>query len=224
MDERSGVTQQVPGCDVLIAGTSCKTFSALNASQKSSEDMSSSSGSTLHALLMFVDRRKPLLVIAENVMNMLAQRRAENYERASDKFLASMRSRGYTGSFAKVNALQFGLPQSRHRVYFIFFRAGCGDPFLAADRVRSFEQRWSGSLSQFFDCLEEPTAGSGRRKRPRCEEHPLQLEAKWPLVLEQHIESCCIDRCRFSCLLEQARTEFPDFTRAACSTLAAIGH
>lgn len=58
---------------------------------------------------------KPRIVIWENVKNVLSKHMIHNF----NKYLMKMEQLGYTNSFETLNAMDFGLPQKRERVFTI---------------------------------------------------------------------------------------------------------
>jgi DNA (cytosine-5)-methyltransferase 1 len=58
---------------------------------------------------------KPKYVIWENVKNVLSKHMRHNFNR----YLEEMQNIGYTSNYAVLNAMDFGLPQDRNRVFTI---------------------------------------------------------------------------------------------------------
>ena len=63
---------------------------------------------------------KPRIVIWENVKNVLSKYMIHNF----NKYLSKMQKMGYTNSFETLNAMDFGLPQNRNRVFTISYLDG----------------------------------------------------------------------------------------------------
>ena len=57
--------------DILVAGFSCKSVSALNMTTKDIRDTSSSTGSTLKGVLKYLSNHRPKLALLENVKGIL---------------------------------------------------------------------------------------------------------------------------------------------------------
>ena len=63
---------------------------------------------------------KPRVVIWENVKNVLSKHMIHNYE----KYLHELESMGYSNSFSVLNAMDYGLPQKRERVFTVSVLGG----------------------------------------------------------------------------------------------------
>ena len=70
---------------------------------------------------------KPRVVIWENVKNVLSKHMIHNFNR----YLSEMEKLGYTNSFEILNAMDFGLPQKRERVFTISCLDGTYFPFMS---------------------------------------------------------------------------------------------
>ena len=106
--------------DCYSCGFSCKDLSSLNnVSREWSADClasgQGSTGATWKGNLDVVDATKPLWVQMENVPAALHLRHRRTME-------ADLRARGYCLFFIKLNAVRYGLPQSRQRAWFSAIR------------------------------------------------------------------------------------------------------
>ena len=73
---------------------------------------------------------KPRVVIWENVKNVLSKHMIKNFNR----YLEEMAKLGYTNSFEILNAMDFGLPQNRNRVFTISMIDGTYFNFMELQR------------------------------------------------------------------------------------------
>lgn len=73
---------------------------------------------------------KPRVVIWENVKNVLSKHMIKNFNR----YLEEMQKLGYTNSFEILNAMDFGLPQNRDRVFTISCLDGTYFNFMELQR------------------------------------------------------------------------------------------
>lgn len=73
---------------------------------------------------------KPRIVIWENVKNVLSKHMIKNFNR----YLEEMSKLGYTNSFEILNAMDFGLPQNRNRVFTISMIDGTYFNFMELQR------------------------------------------------------------------------------------------
>lgn len=118
-DELEYKTQSVVGWnlkpDILIHGSPCQDFS-IAGHQKGADKGSGTRSSLMWETVRIIEQLgewKPKVVIWENVKNVLSKKMKHNF----DMYLAYMHMLGYTSNFAILNAMHFGLPQSRQRVF-----------------------------------------------------------------------------------------------------------
>ena len=134
--------------DVLVHGSPCQDFSIAGRQQGADE------GSGTRSSLMWETLRiirnlgewKPRVVIWENVTNVLSRHMRHNF----DKYLTAMRAMGYTNTYDTLNAMDFGLPQARKRVFTVSILHGA--PF-SFDRLEHTPMR---PIGQFLEHTDEP--------------------------------------------------------------------
>ncbi|WP_418566416.1 DNA cytosine methyltransferase [Peptacetobacter sp.] len=103
--------------DLLIHGSPCQDFS-IAGKQKGADENSGTRSSLMWETLNIIKQMgvwKPRVVIWENVKNVLSKHMIHNF----NKYLREMEKMGYTNSFEILNAMDFGLPQKRERVFTI---------------------------------------------------------------------------------------------------------
>lgn len=112
-------TQSVVGWDlkpdILIHGSPCQDFS-IAGYQKGADEGTETRSSLMWETLNIIEQMgvwKPRIVIWENVKNVLSKHMVHNF----NKYLWKMEQLGYTNSFEILNAMDFGLPQKRERVF-----------------------------------------------------------------------------------------------------------
>lgn len=119
MFEHDYKTQNVIGWnlrpDILIHGSPCQDFSI--AGQQKGADINSGTRSSLMwetiKIIKSFGAWKPKVIIWENVKNVRSRYMVHNH----NLYMAELQQLGYTSSFAVLNALDFGIPQNRERVY-----------------------------------------------------------------------------------------------------------
>ncbi len=94
--------------DLLIAGTSCVDYSALNKQGNKSIDGIGESGQTFRGMFNWVQKAKPALVILENVCNAPWAQVAEKFRRV-----------GYKADYIRVDTKKYYIPHTRTRVYLL---------------------------------------------------------------------------------------------------------
>jgi len=114
-------TQSVVGYnlkpDILIHGSPCQDFS-IAGKQKGADEGTETRSSLMWETLNIIKQMgvwKPRVVIWENVKNVLSKHMVHNFNR----YLSEIEKLGYTNSFEILNAMDFGLPQNRNRVFTI---------------------------------------------------------------------------------------------------------
>ncbi|PHV69179.1 DNA (cytosine-5-)-methyltransferase [Sporanaerobium hydrogeniformans] len=114
-------TQSVVGWnlkpDILIHGSPCQDFS-IAGYQKGADEGTETRSSLMWETIRIIEQMghwKPRIVIWENVKNVLSKHMIHNFNR----YLSEMQRLGYTNSFQVLNAMDFGLPQDRNRVFTI---------------------------------------------------------------------------------------------------------
>lgn len=120
-NDLSNKTQSVAGWnlkpDILIHGSPCQDFS-IAGKQQGADPNSGTRSSLMWETLHIIEQMgvwKPRIVIWENVKNVLSKHMIHNF----NKYLSKMEQMGYTNSFEVLNAMDFGLPQKRERVFTI---------------------------------------------------------------------------------------------------------
>lgn len=108
--------------DILIHGSPCQDFSIAGhqrGADEGTETRSSLMWETIH-IIQQMEAWKPKVVIWENVKNVLSKHMSHNFNR----YLEEMQNLGYTSNYAILNAMDFGMPQRRERVFTISMLGG----------------------------------------------------------------------------------------------------
>lgn len=118
-DELAYKTQTVVGWnlkpDILIHGSPCQDFS-IAGHQKGADEGSGTRSSLMWETINIIKNMgiwKPRVVIWENVKNVLSKHMIHNFM----KYQNEMNKLGYVSNYAILNAMDFGLPQKRERVF-----------------------------------------------------------------------------------------------------------
>ena len=129
--------------DILIHGSPCQDFS-IAGYQKGADEGSETRSSLMWETLNIIEQMgvwKPRIVIWENVKNVISKHMIHNF----NKYLAKMEQMGYTNSFEVLNAMEFGLPQKRERVFTI---STLGGPAFDFDRL---ERKPAPHINNFLE-------------------------------------------------------------------------
>ena len=110
------VVQDIPKHDVLCAGFPCQSFS-ISGKQTGFDN---TSGTLFFEIARIADFLKPKVIFLENVANL----RKHNDGKSIQVMASIIESLGYRVNYKILNASDFGVPQSRKRIYFVCFREG----------------------------------------------------------------------------------------------------
>lgn len=108
----------IPDHDVLCAGFPCQAFS-ISGNQKGFDD---SRGTLFFDVARIVKKKKPRLVFMENVKNFASH----DNGRTLSVVKKTMEELGYSFFYDVLNAADYGVPQSRNRIYMLAFRDDLG--------------------------------------------------------------------------------------------------
>lgn len=128
---------QIPDHDILCAGFPCQAFS-ISGKRLGFND---SRGTLFFDVARIVKEKRPRVVFMENVKN-FASHDGGNTIKVVE---ATMRELGYSFHYAVLNAVDYGVPQKRERVYMVCFRDDIDDsafsfpaPFKLKRHVEDF--------------------------------------------------------------------------------------
>lgn len=110
--------EDIPDHDLLFAGFPCQPFSIIGG-MKGFED---TRGTLFFDIARILQAKQPRAFILENVKMLVGHREGKTLSR----ILATLRELGYSTDFRVLNALDFGLPQKRERVFIVGFREPTG--------------------------------------------------------------------------------------------------
>lgn len=110
-------TEGIPDHDILLAGFPCQPFSIIG-HRKGFED---TRGTLFFEIARILEAKKPTAFVLENV-KLLA---GHNNGKTLKRIMAALRDLGYYADFRVLNALDFGLPQKRERIFIVGFKKAC---------------------------------------------------------------------------------------------------
>ena len=117
---------KLPKCDLITHGSPCQDFSSLGLEKGGDEDKETRS-SLIWNSVKIIKQCVPKFIIWENVENVLSKKHIHNFE----KYLSKMSEFGYKNYYKVLNAKDYGIPQSRNRLFCISIRQDidCGFEF-----------------------------------------------------------------------------------------------
>jgi DNA (cytosine-5)-methyltransferase 1 len=120
-------SEEIPECDGLIGGPPCQSWSEAGALRGIKDQR----GQLFFEYVRILKDKKPKFFLAENVSGMLAARHSEALENIKELLIES----GYILSFALLNAVDYGVPQDRKRVFFIGIRKDLNFSFVFPEKL-----------------------------------------------------------------------------------------
>lgn len=103
--------------DILVHGSPCQDFS-IAGKQKGADKGSGTRSALLYETISIIKNFgvwRPKVVVWENVKNVLSKHMVHNF----NDYLSDMAALGYTNSYSLLNAIDYGLPQKRERVFVV---------------------------------------------------------------------------------------------------------
>lgn len=103
-----------PDCDLITYSFPCQDLSVAGA-QLGAEEGSGTRSSLLWECKKLIEAKRPRFLLMENVKNLVGSTHKSNFE----KWLKCLESLGYSNYWKVLNSVDFGVPQSRERVFCI---------------------------------------------------------------------------------------------------------
>ena len=150
------IEKRFQGVDLITGGAPCQGFSVSGPSQYGIID---ERNTLIMEFYRFVSILKPKFTIFENVKGILNGKMSPT-KKALDTYIGAMESIGYTSKVYVLQAADFGVPQSRQRVFVL---SGLGSPTFPKEILGGFEgeENWVKVRDVFSD-LPSIDAGEGK--------------------------------------------------------------
>ena len=123
-DIRNVKAEELPEFDILTGGFPCQSFSIVAQNPKRL-GVKDDRGKLFFEMCRILREKHPKCFIAENVKGILSA----NKKSAFPLILKEFEESGYNISFKLLNAVNFGVPQKRERVFIVGIRKDIGDAF-----------------------------------------------------------------------------------------------
>lgn len=139
-DARNIAPDDLPDLDLICAGFPCQSFS-LAGKRKGFDD---ARGTLFFEIARIAAAKRPALLYLENVQNLLSHGEGRTFE----TILEVLDDIGYDVSWTVLNSANFGVPQSRNRVFITgFLRGRCAGEIFAFSETnpKTLKQRLPGS-------------------------------------------------------------------------------
>jgi len=116
-DIRKVNSSELPNFDILTGGFPCQSFSIIAQNPKRL-GVKDDRGKLFFEMCRILKEKQPKCFIAENVKGLLSANKGEAFPLIVQKFEQS----GYNVFYKLLNAVEYGVPQKRERVFIIGFR------------------------------------------------------------------------------------------------------
>ena len=107
---------KVPEMDILTAGFPCQPFSRMGNKRGTNEER----GRVMDYAVDILRVKRPRAFILENVRGLLSSNEGEDFKRLE----VMLRAAGYSFQYQLLKCEDFGIPQTRHRIFMVGFRDG----------------------------------------------------------------------------------------------------
>lgn len=108
-------SKSIPRFDILSAGFPCQPFSSFG---KRAGFKHKTQGTLFFDVLRIIESKKPSAFILENVKGLLSH----DGHRTMETILGALDAAGYEVKYQVLNAVNYGVPQHRERVYIVGFK------------------------------------------------------------------------------------------------------
>lgn len=128
--------EDIPDFDVLLSGFPCQPFS-ISGKGLGFDDIR---GTVFFDIMKIVQAKKPKAVVFENVANIIHHDQGNTFK----TIINTLEKCGYNVSFEKLNSKNFGVPQSRERIFIV---GALNAPSFDFNKLNKIV---APSLSEFF--------------------------------------------------------------------------
>lgn len=112
------IWEDVPSHDVLLAGFPCQPFSLMGKQMGFDDER----GTLFFYIEKLILKHKPKVVVLENVKGLEKHDNGRTFERMKDILINKLK---YKISFKVLNTADYGIPQTRRRLFIVCFRDDC---------------------------------------------------------------------------------------------------
>jgi DNA (cytosine-5)-methyltransferase 1 len=109
--------ESIPDHDILLAGFPCQPFSIIG-NMRGFED---TRGTLFFDIVRIIQEKRPSAFVLENVKLLVGHNKGTTIK----KIMHTLQELGYHATYKVLNALDFGLPQKRERIFIVGFRNPC---------------------------------------------------------------------------------------------------
>ena len=107
-------TDEIPDCDIVIGGFPCQGFSVANWKRHADDERNE----LYKQLIRVITEKRPKFFLAENVKGLINMEHGEVFK----LILSDFKKMGYVVQYKILNAADYGVPQTRQRIFIIGVR------------------------------------------------------------------------------------------------------
>ena len=119
---------EIPNCDGIIGGPPCQSWSAFGKGR----GMNDPRGKLINSYIKIIEAKRPKFFLAENVQGILFERHRQSLNKILNAFL----NLGYNVNCLSLNASDYGVAQSRKRVFIVGYASSFDEHFFAPEKNR----------------------------------------------------------------------------------------
>lgn len=124
-DIREVPAEEIPDCDIVLAGFPCQPFS--NAGNR--KGVHDSRGMLYQECLRIVEAKKPKVFLFENVKGLMSSKYIDG-RKLVDVISSDLDEMGYDVTYEVINASDYGVPQNRQRLIMVGVRKELGIKYV----------------------------------------------------------------------------------------------
>lgn len=161
----------IPDHDLLFAGFPCQPFSIIGA-QAGFED---TRGTLFFEIIRILEAKRPRAFVLENVKQLVSHDSGRTLRRIT----AALHVLGYSVSYKVLNALDFGLPQKRERVFIVGFLEPIAFKFPTGNVIMgALDNVLEDNVSEFYHASQTIRANRLARHQNNYIHHTIWHENK----------------------------------------------
>lgn len=128
-DIREVPAEEIPDCDIVLAGFPCQPFS--NAGNR--KGVHDSRGMLYQECLRIVEAKKPKVFLFENVKGLMSSKYIDG-RKLVDVISSDLDDMGYDVTYEVINASDYGVPQNRQRLIMVGVRKELGIKYVFPEK------------------------------------------------------------------------------------------
>ena len=168
--------KEIPDFDLFTGGFPCQPFSSAGLMQGEEDKLGR--GTLIYEIIRICQIKKPKYILLENVRGLLGKKHRATFQ----KILSELHRIGYDVRYAVLNSKDYGIPQTRDRLWIFGYKGILPDKFEIVPPVLESELR----LKDFLDQNPDPELYRSEAQIKRIHEihHNDTFDVKEPLCYD----------------------------------------